>query len=87
MRDELLRMSDVDGQVFGRGARAGSAGCLREPGKSPPQGDDVPRGPGRVESGFGDSGLANRDITLPGRQPPDGYVQPDLPVRHIPTLL
>ena len=29
--------------------------------------------------------LAQRDITLPRRQPPGGYVQPDLPLRHIPT--
>jgi Polyphosphate kinase 2 (PPK2) len=29
--------------------------------------------------------LAHRDITLPKRQPPGGYVQPDLPLRHIPT--
>ncbi len=29
--------------------------------------------------------LAHRDITLPRRQPPGGYVQPDLPLRHIPT--
>jgi polyphosphate kinase 2 len=29
--------------------------------------------------------LAPRDITLPRRQQPRGYVQPDLPLRHIPT--
>ena len=29
--------------------------------------------------------LAHRDITLPKRQPSRGYVQPDLPLRHIPT--
>jgi polyphosphate kinase len=29
--------------------------------------------------------LARRDITLPKRQRPDGYAQPDLPLRHIPT--
>jgi polyphosphate kinase 2 len=29
--------------------------------------------------------LAARDITLPRRQRPGGYVQPDLPLRHIPT--
>jgi polyphosphate kinase len=29
--------------------------------------------------------LAHRDVTLPKRQRPDGYVQPDLPLRHIPT--
>jgi polyphosphate kinase len=29
--------------------------------------------------------LAHRDVTLPKRQPRGGYVQPDLPVRHIPT--
>jgi len=29
--------------------------------------------------------LDRRDITLPKRQPPRGYVQPDLPLRHIPT--
>jgi polyphosphate kinase len=28
---------------------------------------------------------AHRDITLPKRQKADGYVQPDLPMRHIPT--
>jgi polyphosphate kinase len=28
---------------------------------------------------------ARRDITLPKRQPPRGYVPPDRPVRHIPT--
>ncbi len=28
---------------------------------------------------------ARRDITLPKRQRADGYVQPDLPLRHIPT--
>jgi polyphosphate kinase len=27
----------------------------------------------------------HRDITLPKRQPPGGYVRPDLPLRHIPT--
>jgi polyphosphate kinase len=27
----------------------------------------------------------HRDITLPKRQRPGGYVQPDLPLRHIPT--
>jgi hypothetical protein len=30
-------------------------------------------------------GLDRHDITLPKRQPPRGYVQPDLPLRHIPT--
>src|SRR5207244_1563557 len=29
--------------------------------------------------------LAPRDITLPRRQPPGGYVEPDLPLRYIPT--
>ena len=29
--------------------------------------------------------LPHRDIKLPKRQQPDGYVQPDLPVQHIPT--
>ena len=29
--------------------------------------------------------LAHRDIKLPRRQPPGGYVPPDLPLRHIPT--
>ena len=29
--------------------------------------------------------LAPRDITLPKRQRPGGYVEPDLPMRHIPT--
>ena len=29
--------------------------------------------------------LAHRDIKLPRRQPHGGYVQPDLPLRHIPT--
>ncbi len=29
--------------------------------------------------------LAHRDITLPKRQPPGGYVQPDLPLRRIPA--
>jgi polyphosphate kinase 2 len=29
--------------------------------------------------------LTHRDITLPKRQRPGGYVQPDLPLRHIPT--
>jgi polyphosphate kinase 2 len=29
--------------------------------------------------------LAHRDIRLPRRQPSGGYVQPDLPLRHIPT--
>jgi polyphosphate kinase 2 len=29
--------------------------------------------------------LAHRDIKLPRRQHPGGYVQPDLPLRHIPT--
>ncbi len=29
--------------------------------------------------------LARRDIALPKRQPPSGYVKPDLPLRHIPT--
>jgi polyphosphate kinase 2 len=29
--------------------------------------------------------LDRHDITLPKRQPPRGYVQPDLPLRHIPT--
>jgi polyphosphate kinase len=29
--------------------------------------------------------LAHRDITLPKRQQPRGYTEPDLPLRHIPT--
>ena len=29
--------------------------------------------------------LAHRDTKLPKRQPPSGYVQPDRPLRHIPT--
>ena len=29
--------------------------------------------------------IAPRDIKLPRRQPPGGYVEPDLPLRHIPT--
>jgi hypothetical protein len=29
--------------------------------------------------------LADRDITLPKRQDPGGYVQPDLPLSYIPT--
>jgi polyphosphate kinase len=29
--------------------------------------------------------LAHRDITLPRRQGPHGYVEPDLPLRYIPT--
>jgi polyphosphate kinase 2 (PPK2 family) len=29
--------------------------------------------------------LPRQDVTLPKRQPPRGYVQPALPVRHIPT--
>jgi len=29
--------------------------------------------------------LAHRDITLPKRQRPGGYADPDLPLRHIPT--
>jgi polyphosphate kinase 2 len=29
--------------------------------------------------------LAHRDTKLPKRQPPSGYVEPDLPLRHIPT--
>ena len=29
--------------------------------------------------------LAHRDIKLPKRQPPGGYQQPDLPLRHIPA--
>jgi polyphosphate kinase 2 len=29
--------------------------------------------------------LPHQDITLPKRQHPNGYVQPDLPLRHIPT--
>jgi polyphosphate kinase 2 len=29
--------------------------------------------------------LPRQDVTLPRRQPPRGYVQPDLPLRHIPT--
>jgi len=29
--------------------------------------------------------LPHRDITLPERQPPRGHVEPDLPLRHIPT--
>jgi hypothetical protein len=28
--------------------------------------------------------LAHREIKLPKRQPPGGYVPPDLPLRHIP---
>jgi hypothetical protein len=28
---------------------------------------------------------AHRDIKLPRRQPRGGYVQPDLPLHHIPT--
>ena len=28
---------------------------------------------------------AHRDITLPKRQPPGGYREPDLPLRYIPT--
>jgi hypothetical protein len=27
----------------------------------------------------------HRDIKLPRRQPPGGYVLPELPLRHIPT--
>jgi polyphosphate kinase len=30
--------------------------------------------------------LAHRDIKLPRRQPPGGYVQPELPLRYIPTV-
>ena len=30
--------------------------------------------------------LAHRDIKLPRRQPSGGYKEPDLPLRHIPTL-
>ena len=29
--------------------------------------------------------LPRRDVTLPRRQPSHGYVEPDLPLRHIPT--
>jgi hypothetical protein len=29
--------------------------------------------------------LALRDVKLPRRQQPDGYVPPELPLRHIPT--
>jgi hypothetical protein len=29
--------------------------------------------------------LAHRDITLPKRQRPRGYTEPDLPLRYIPT--
>lgn len=29
--------------------------------------------------------LTPRDVTLPKRQPPHGYREPDLPLRHIPT--
>ena len=29
--------------------------------------------------------LPHRDITLPKRQQPRGYTEPDLPLRHIPT--
>jgi hypothetical protein len=29
--------------------------------------------------------LVYRDITLPRRQRPGGYVEPDLPLRYIPT--
>ncbi|GAA2852691.1 polyphosphate kinase 2 [Actinoplanes cyaneus] len=29
--------------------------------------------------------LPHQDVTLPKRQKPDGYTQPDLPVRHVPT--
>ena len=29
--------------------------------------------------------LVRRDIKLPRRQPPGGYVPPDLPLQHIPT--
>ena len=29
--------------------------------------------------------LPHRDITLPKRLPSRGYVQPDLPARHIPA--
>jgi polyphosphate kinase 2 len=29
--------------------------------------------------------LAHRDVKLPRRQQPDGYVPPELPLRHIPT--
>jgi polyphosphate kinase 2 (PPK2 family) len=29
--------------------------------------------------------LAHRDVTLPKRQRPGGYVEPDLPMRHIPA--
>jgi hypothetical protein len=29
--------------------------------------------------------LPHRDIELPTRQPPRGYAQPGLPLRHIPT--
>ena len=40
------------------------------------------------EKAMTDSGilpLARRDLTLPKRQPPGGYVPPELPLRHIPT--
>ena len=29
--------------------------------------------------------LAQKDITLPKRQPARGYLEPDLPLRYIPT--
>ena len=29
--------------------------------------------------------LEHRDVKLPRRQPPCGYVEPDLPLRHVPT--
>ena len=29
--------------------------------------------------------LAHTDVTLPRRQRPGGYVEPDLPLRYIPT--
>jgi hypothetical protein len=29
--------------------------------------------------------LAHKDVTLPKRQRPGGYVEPDLPLRYIPT--
>jgi hypothetical protein len=29
--------------------------------------------------------VLRRDITLPKRQRPGGYVEPDLPLRYIPT--
>ncbi len=37
------------------------------------------------EAGAGPRRKMKRDITLPERQKPDGHVQPDLPLRRIPT--